>query len=971
MTRKATTSAVKVGTGKGGGGHGKSIASFFEAHAPAPPDGTAVQEKRRRTGDQRESQAASLQDPVIVIQDSCETPSQTGADGKSAARSFGGGSFPRSEVHVSDSGCHVHVAGAGSKAATHRAPSRATEGNFGALITHRIEDGKPPLKPLEWWGRSFSVAYRNLFQDRRPPGVGIHGENWGRRVQLELPGFRAQVFGGGRPADVLRIPTAGPCSTPQVDHRHWRNLRFMMQTLGFDADAESITSADKDLFDAADHRVFQRLQTLPESAQSLFATLRNAAHPACGGLPARSCRWFPCDSEAVRTAAQALCDAGLASRLRSLRQVDDVCSLLPLLTDAQLKKVLLERLGGSSKLLTREALIAALVHAAKKPSVGQQCLSFKRVEASSGGGSRSTGGKKEQTFLAGPRDTVLPRAVLEMILGGEAAQRASSMPSHSRVGGTGRQDSLWYINLDEEAEAACQRLQLLFFSLRGFSPDDSAALLLCDLERLARGMGWCRSESAAADATGDDDNNEPAGSGLIASEMQLLHDSKVSANSEEAHDGRMEGGDSGLERTNPEDCVVPSKFVLDANVLPSRERFRDFESAVACSDALEFAVRCGDHKTAYDLVEKAAAALVLCDDEEDLSRVQLACFWSRVVFCGIGLLERDKQYRKALRFIDILLANPRPPVFSSPAVLRGQLLVRKAVDLQHAGANEQCLRACEQALQDKMVTGEYRIALETRCLRLAVPPLRWKKPVFQRRLVAPVRNVSSDHPSVECGAMECYMSQGWSHGVHTENGLWLTLFGILMADIILEPHAGEQPVLSVMEAPIDMRHSTFFQRRRHLFLPRLRALAGDNTDMLEEEAGAEVPGRGAWWSPEMQELESAGDVNGILARNWSRFSGLPCMGVDWQRFTLADLQGIVSCICGKVLARLFRCLAQDYCMWGHGLPDLFLWQPSAGRALLVEVKGPGDSLSHAQSAWIHELLEAGAAIELCHVQRLQ
>ena len=75
------------GAGKGGGGHGKSIASFFEAHAPAPPDGTAVQEKRRRTGDQREGKAVSLQDPVIVIQDSCEALSQTGADGKSTASS--------------------------------------------------------------------------------------------------------------------------------------------------------------------------------------------------------------------------------------------------------------------------------------------------------------------------------------------------------------------------------------------------------------------------------------------------------------------------------------------------------------------------------------------------------------------------------------------------------------------------------------------------------------------------------------------------------------------------------------------------------------------------------------------------------------------------------------------------------------------------------------------------------------------
>ena len=31
------------------------------------------------------------------------------------------------------------------------------------------------------------------------------------------------------------------------------------------------------------------------------------------------------------------------------------------------------------------------------------------------------------------------------------------------------------------------------------------------------------------------------------------------------------------------------------------------------------------------------------------------------------------------------------------------------------------------------------------------------------------------------------------------------------------------------------------------------------------------------------------------------------------------------------------------------------------------LQGPGDHLSHAQTAWIHELMEAGAVVELCHV----
>jgi len=46
-----------------------------------------------------------------------------------------------------------------------------------------------------------------------------------------------------------------------------------------------------------------------------------------------------------------------------------------------------------------------------------------------------------------------------------------------------------------------------------------------------------------------------------------------------------------------------------------------------------------------------------------------------------------------------------------------------------------------------------------------------------------------------------------------------------------------------------------------------------------------------------------------------------------------------------------------------------MWKGAEKKGLLVEVKGPGDSLSHAQISWIHELLEAGAAVDVCHVVR--
>lgn len=50
---------------------------------------------------------------------------------------------------------------------TKKPEAKETHGKFGALVTNRGEGAAGP-QPL--WGTSFSIAYRNLFPDRRPPG---------------------------------------------------------------------------------------------------------------------------------------------------------------------------------------------------------------------------------------------------------------------------------------------------------------------------------------------------------------------------------------------------------------------------------------------------------------------------------------------------------------------------------------------------------------------------------------------------------------------------------------------------------------------------------------------------------------------------------------------------------------------------------------------------------------------------------
>jgi hypothetical protein len=836
--RSAKRKAPAKGTPGAAAPQGK-ILEYFAGSASAPGS-------KRRRGEQVKEGArakeiedckdalppANTADEPVVIEDS--------RDGAASPEQLAGpSSAPDKEKPLSFT---VFPAGGDSGAAAGASGRSAAQGktgvlgNFGALVTHPREGaaGKVDLQ-RGWWGRSYSLAYRNLFSDRRPAGVGCQGASWGRRTDLSLTGFRCAVLGGGKAAHVLTIPTAGPYRTPAVDARHWRNLRFMLNALSQQGAGEQ-SAQEPGPFDPAVRRVFERIVALPAPAQELFATLRHAAYGACGGLPASACRWFICQEKWAQDAACALCDAGLARRLRSVSDVDCPVSLLPLLSDLQLRQLVDSRLGGNSKMCRdRDSLVAAILEVAlRMPTAGQQCIKFHRASARAPAAGECAGSprKKEkkarcspskssvQTVLhTGCPQATLPRAVLEMLAAGPLTRETGGKRKSGQGHGVQKcvqnskntpMERVVCIRLTDEAEAACHRLQMVFFVVAGFSPDEAAALHLCDLERLAQGLGWKKSsqkssQSLSGAATADvseDEYDAPAGAGCSSPADDTAH---VTGAGADQGGGGGGGWDSvaWIEGTSAASlshgAATPALVGLacawpgwSLTQLPTRQEARELEEAVACSDDLEHAVRQGDHAAAYELVAKAVASLILQERDEFVDEgsedggetakdrqagtepttdangqkskkearcFDIPCFWSRVVVCGIGLLERDKQYRKAVEYIDLLLTKS---VLRLRPCSRGQLLLRKTMDLQHVGASDAALRVCEQACQDHLVIGEYRVAFETRCARLAVPPLRWRKPVFPPRSAPVTRTIVADHPSVECGAMEWYLTEaGW------------------------------------------------------------------------------------------------------------------------------------------------------------------------------------------------------------------
>ncbi|XP_017936957.1 fanconi-associated nuclease 1 isoform X3 [Manacus vitellinus] len=363
---------------------------------------------------------------------------------------------------------------------------------------------------------------------------------------------------------------------------------------------------------------------------------------------------------------------------------------------------------------------------------------------------------------------------------------------------------------------------------------------------------------------------------------------------------------------------------------------------------------------------------------EYLRRFTVGWVYTRILSHGVEILQRLHMYKEAVQELQTLLAQD---VYCADS--RGRWWDRLALNLhQHLKNTTKAVDCIRKGLADPCVRTGHRLSLYLRALRIRdSPSCRRVRGLLQELPVITVQDVphvtingkmcpqtgmgksvflmedvgdeeggegcsvSTVMCSVEELALTHYRRNGFDQGIHGEGSTFLTLYGILMWDIIFMDDIPDVFRNSYQTSPLDLYTDSFYESRRDVIEARLQQLHSASPETLAK----------------------------LIADVWTTQEGKAAALVSWGRFISLQqaqplLQSLVSCLGGMFLSGVFRRLSKDLRHCRGGLPDLVVWSTHTQHFKLVEVKGPKDRLSPKQTLWLSELQRLGAAVEVCHVQ---
>ncbi|NXP31939.1 FAN1 nuclease, partial [Leiothrix lutea] len=474
------------------------------------------------------------------------------------------------------------------------------------------------------------------------------------------------------------------------------------------------------------------------------------------------------------------------------------------------------------------------------------------------------------------------------------------------------------------------------------------------------------------------------GARAVFSRVLLLFSLPESLEEEEAGSAGQ-GLLSTVLRANMGHMVFPTYTVnRKTQVFQDREDLIRYATAVHLSNDIATAMVNGNWEEANHLYLCAKEAWSELKDHPSLSyhrilpdylrRFTVGWVYTRILSQGVEILQRLHKYKEAVQQLQSLLAQD---VYCADS--RGRWWDRLALNLhQHLKNTKKAVGCIRRGLADPAVRTGHRLSLCQRALRLRdSPSCRQLQGPLRRLPLLTVRDVthvtisgkmcpqtgmgksvflmedigdgegggdcsvSTVMCSVEELALAHYRRNGFDQGIHGEGSTFLTLYGILMWDIIFMDGIPDVFRNSYQTFPLDLYTDSFYENRRAVIEARLQQLHTASSETLAK----------------------------LVAEVWTTQEGKAAALVNWGRFiSLQQVQSLVSCLGGAFLSGVFRRLSRDLRHCRGGLPDLLVWRSHSRHFKLVEVKGPSDRLSPKQTLWLSELHELGAAVEVCHVQ---
>ncbi|NWT65957.1 FAN1 nuclease, partial [Prunella himalayana] len=438
-------------------------------------------------------------------------------------------------------------------------------------------------------------------------------------------------------------------------------------------------------------------------------------------------------------------------------------------------------------------------------------------------------------------------------------------------------------------------------------------------------------------------------------------------------------------RANMGHMVFPSYTVnRKTQVFQDREDLIRYATAVHLSNDIATAMVNGNWEEANNLYLCAKETWSELKNHPSLSyhrllpdylrRFTVGWVYTRILSQGVEILQRLHKYKEAVQQLQSLLAQD---VYCADS--RGRWWDRLALNLhQHLKNTKKAIGCIRRGLADPAVRTGHRLSLCQRALRirdspscqqlqrllqdlplLAVqdvthvtisgkmcPQTGMGKSVFLMEDIGDGEggqdcSVSTVMCSVEELALTHYRRNGFDQGIHGEGSTFITLYGILMWDIIFMDGIPDVFRNSYQTFPLDLYTDSFYENRSAVIEARLQQLHSASSETLAE----------------------------LVADVWTTQEGKAAALVNWGRFvSLQQVQSLVSCLGGAFLSGVFQRLSRDLRHCRGGLPDLLVWRSHSRHFKLVEVKGPKDRLSAKQMLWLSELHQLGAAVEVCHVQ---